>query len=199
MCVHIFSTLALSSLIIPKTVGNYFSSLYESTCESTILAKLSRLKLKEINNNILMDYKFNVNNKVLTSEKNLINGREILEKAGFTPVGQFDLYKKLQGHEFEPIQEEEQVDLAEPGIEMFKVIYRESLTFIVDDESYPTSETALTPLEIFQIIKKSPTSYYLKQILEHMEINYKNDETKSIDMLGNLLFITCKREPTTVS
>ncbi len=146
-----------------------------------------------------MEYKFTVNNKVLTSEKNLINGREILEKAGFFPVDQFDLYKKIQGHEFEPIQESEQVDLAEPGIERFKVIHRKSLTFIVDDEPYPTSETELTPLEIFQILKKSPTSYYLKQILGHMEITYKDDETKSIDMIGDLLFITCKREPATVS
>lgn len=146
-----------------------------------------------------MEYKFTVNNKVLTSEKNLINGREILQKAGFSPVDQFDLYKKIQGHEFEPIQEEEQVNLAEPGIERFKVIHRKSLTFIVDDEPYSTIETELTPLEIFQIIKKNPTSYYLKQILEHMEINYKNDETKSIDMIGNLIFITCKREPATVS
>jgi len=146
-----------------------------------------------------MEYKFTVNSKVLTSEKNLIKGREILEKAGFAPVNQFDLYKKLQGHEFEPIQDEEQVDLGEPGIELFRVNHRESLTFIVDDEQYLTSETELSPLDIFKIIKKSPTSYYLKQILEHMEINYKNDETKSIDMIGNLVFITCMRGPATVS
>ncbi len=146
-----------------------------------------------------MSYNFKVNEKQLSSDNKTISGSEILKIAGFEPEEDFDLYKKIQGHEYEPIQFDENVDLEEPGIEKFKVSVRKSIKFEVDDEEYETSELELTPIEIFKIIGLDSSKFYLKQIKGHMDITYKNDEHKSIDMLGHLKFITCKREAATVS
>ena len=146
-----------------------------------------------------MSYQFKVNNQVLSSDDRIISGTEILELADFVPIEDFDLYKKIKGHEFEPIQYDEDVDLDEPGIERFRVTHRKTINFSVDDEEYATNEVVLTPIEIFQIIGLNSSAFYLKQIKGHMEITYKNDEHKHIDMLGHLKFITCKNEPTTVS
>lgn len=146
-----------------------------------------------------MSFNFKVNEKLLSSDNKIISGSEILKIAGFEPEEDFDLYKKIQGHEYEPIQFDENVDLEEPGIEKFKVSVRKSIKFEVDDEEYETSELELTPIEIFKIIGLDSSKFYLKQIKGHMDITYKNDEHKSIDMLGHLKFITCKKEAATVS
>lgn len=146
-----------------------------------------------------MSFKFKVNEKLLSSDNKNISGSEILKIAGFEPEEDFDLYKKIQGHEYEPIQFDENVDLEEPGIEKFKVSVRKSIKFEVDDEEYETSEIELTPIEIFKIIGLDSSKFYLKQIKGHMDITYKNDEHKSINMLGHLKFITCKKEAATVS
>lgn len=146
-----------------------------------------------------MSYQFKVNNQLLSSDNRIISGTEILELADFVPIEDFDLYKKIKGREFEPIQYDENVDLDEPGIEKFRVALRKSIAFSVDDEEYITDEIELTPIKVFQIIGLDPSKFYLKQIKGHMEITYKNDEHKSIDMLGHLKFITCKNAPTTVS
>lgn len=146
-----------------------------------------------------MKFKFKVNNVLLGSDNQMITGGGILQIAGLQPSDDFDLYMKLHGKEFEPIQESENVDLAMPGIEKFKVLPRKSLKFRVDDEKYETDELELTPLQIFQIVGLDSAKYYLKQIKGHLEITYKNDVNKSIIMLGNPKFITCKNEPTTVS
>ncbi len=147
----------------------------------------------------MMSFNFKVNEKQLSSDNKIISGSEILRIAGFEPEEDFDLYKKIQGHEYEPIQFDENVDLEEPGIEKFKVSIRKSIKFEVDDEEYETSELEVTPIEIFKIIGLDSSKFYLKQIKGHMDITYKNDEHKSINMLGHLKFITCKREAATVS
>ena len=99
-----------------------------------------------------MNYNFKVNGKLLSSDNKIISGSEILKIAGFEPEEDFDLYKKMQGHEYEPIQLDENVDLEEPGVEKFKVSVRKSIKFDVDDEEYETNELELTPIEIFKII-----------------------------------------------
>lgn len=146
-----------------------------------------------------MSFKFKVNNEMLSSDNNVVSGAEILGIAGCKPVEDFDLFKKVKGHDFELIQYDEKVDLEEPGIESFKVGLRKSITFRVDDEDYTTDKIELTPMEIFKIIGLDPSKFYLKQIKGHLDITYKNDENISINMLGHLKFITCKREPATVS
>ena len=146
-----------------------------------------------------MSFKFKINNVVLSAESQVITGTEILTIGGFQPPEDFELYLKLEGKEFEPIQFDENVDLGLPGIEKFIVNPKKPLKFWVDDEKYETDEIELTPTQILQIVGLNPTKYYLKQIKGHIEITYKNDTDKNIIMLGNPRFITCKNEPTTVS
>lgn len=144
-------------------------------------------------------YRIKVNKEVLSSDNRTISGSEILKIAGYEPVEDFDLYQKMQGKEYEPIQLDEQVNLDEPGIEKFKAAPRKSIDFDVDDELYHTESLELTPIDIFKIIGLDSSKFYLKQIKGHLDISYKNDEHKSINMLGHLRFITCKREAATVS
>lgn len=146
-----------------------------------------------------MSFKFKVNKEQLSSDNKIISGAEILRIAGFEPEEDFDLYKKIQGHEYEPIQLDENVDLEEPGIERFRASVRKAIRFEVDDEVYQTEEIELTPIDIFKIVGLDSSKFYLKQIKGHMDITYKNDEHKIINMLGHLKFITCKREAATVS
>jgi Multiubiquitin len=146
-----------------------------------------------------MSFNFKVNKEQVSSDNKIISGSEILKIAGFEPEEDFDLYKKIHGHEYEPIQLDENVDLEEPGIEKFKVSARKAIKFDVDDEEYQTENIELTPIEIFKIIGLDSSKFYLKQIKGHLDITYKNDEHKSINMLGYLKFITCKKEAATVS
>ena len=146
-----------------------------------------------------MEYEVKINNKrYLSLEKN-VTGVQILTLGGFVPVEDFDLYKRIQGREYEPIQLDEKVDLEEPGIEFFKVIPRIELIFEIDDENFTTKEFEMTPLEILRIVNCNPEEFYLKQLTKHMEITYKEDMNKSIEMINHPIFITCKLGPTTVS
>ena len=146
-----------------------------------------------------MQYKVKINGSIIIFQEKIVKGSDILEKAEFVPIEEYDLLKEIQGREFEPIQNDEKVDLSEPGIEKFKVLKREKLVFYVDDEKYFTNEIELTPIEILEILGLSQEEYYLKEIKNHLEINYKNDEYKSIIMLHKPKFITCVNEPTVVS
>jgi len=146
-----------------------------------------------------MKFDFKVNESMLSNDNKIISGTEILSKAGFEPAENYDLYKKITGREFEPIQYDETVDLSEPGIEFFKVSHRRDISFEVDDETYSTHELEMTPIQILKVVNYESPKYYLKQIKENMEITYKNDMHKTIDMIGHLKFITCKNEPATVS
>jgi multiubiquitin len=146
-----------------------------------------------------MTYSYKVNNQMLSTDNQFVSGSEILELVGFEPVENFDLFKRIEGREFEPIQLDEKVDLGEPGIERFRAAPKKTISFSVDDEKYKTDEIDLNPVDIFNIIGLDSSKFYLKQIKGHMEISYKNDEHKEIRMLGHLKFITCKNEPTTVS
>jgi hypothetical protein len=147
----------------------------------------------------MSSYKFTVNGKEYSSDEKIIPGEKILSIANFLPVEDFDLLKKIKGHEFEPIQLQEKVNLEEPGIELFKVFPHKELPYTLDDEESSTKDLELTPVEILKIHGYNTDQYYLKQIKRPMEINYKNDLEVRIVMLDHPKFITCKKEPTTVS
>lgn len=142
---------------------------------------------------------FKVNGKNFSSNEGTISGRQILEMAGFLPVDDFSLTVKFEDRDFEPVQLQESVDLTAQGIEMFKVKPKKELKFEVDDEKYSTTETELTPVEILNKAGLKSEQYYLKQILGHQEISYKEKEAELISMLHNPKFISCKKGPATVS
>jgi hypothetical protein len=144
-------------------------------------------------------FNFKVNGKTYSSTEGTISGGQILEIAGFLPVEDFNLFMKIEHRDFEPVQMEASIDLAAKGIEMFKVKPKEELKFEVDDEKYSTTEIELTPVEILDKAGLKSEQYYLKQILGHQEISYKDKETELISMLHNPKFISCKKGPATVS
>jgi hypothetical protein len=146
-----------------------------------------------------MKLNFKVNNEVFSSENPIISGADVLRIAGLKPEDGIELYKKVNGNELIAVNYEEMIDLKEPGTETFITEVRKQIKFEVDDERYFSDKMELTPLEIFTIIGLDHTKYYLKQINGHLDISYKSDENKSIDMRQNPKFITCKREPATVS
>mgnify|MGYP001408489579 CR=1 FL=1 len=146
-----------------------------------------------------MNYKFILNQKEYLHYTAKISGQEILNLGEVAPVDEYDLLKKIQGKEFEPILLDEIVDLSDPGIQHFVTEKRKELMYLMDDEKCYTMNTVLTPVQILQIQGLSPDHYYLKQLMKHREITYKNDLEKQIDMIGEPEFISCKTEPTTVS
>lgn len=70
-------------------------------------------------------YKFKVRSDVYESPNRFITGRQVLETAGLIPPENFKLDLKTQGNRYREIGLEEQVDLAEPGIEKFVAITRD--------------------------------------------------------------------------
>ncbi|MBI2417417.1 MAG: multiubiquitin domain-containing protein [Ignavibacteriales bacterium] len=146
-----------------------------------------------------MNYKFILNGKEYSHDTAKISGKEILNLGEVSPADEYDLLKKIQGKEYEPILLDEIVDLSDPGIEHFVAEKRKELMYSFDDEKYYTMNTVLTPVQILQIHGLNPEHYYLKQLMKHREITYKNDLEKQIDMIGEPEFISCKNEPTTVS
>jgi hypothetical protein len=144
-------------------------------------------------------FEFKVNGKTYSSTEGTISGKQILEMAGFLPIDDFDLTMKIEHHDFEPVQMEESIDLTAKGIELFKVKPKKELKFEVDDVEYSTIEIELTPVEILVKAGLKSEQYYLKQILGHQEISYKDKETELISMFHHPKFISCKKGPATVS
>lgn len=70
-------------------------------------------------------YKFKVRNDVYETPNRLITGRQVLEMAGLIPPENYKLDLKSQGNRYREIGLEEQVDLAQPGIEKFVAITRD--------------------------------------------------------------------------
>ena len=70
-------------------------------------------------------YKFKVRNDVYETPDRFITGRQVLEMAKLIPPENYKLDLKTQGNHYREIGLEEQVDLAEPGIEKFVAITRD--------------------------------------------------------------------------
>lgn len=70
-------------------------------------------------------YKFQVRNTTYESQDRFITGRKVLEAAGLTPPEHYKLDLKAKGNRYREIALDEQVDLAEPGIEKFVAISRD--------------------------------------------------------------------------
>lgn len=144
-------------------------------------------------------FSFKLNNKKYSSSEQCQTGEEILEIVGLTPPEDYELFLKIGGREFEPVQLNEKVDLSQPGLEKFKVKRRFEIPYCLDDEFYSTYECLVTPLQLLQANGYDPQKFYLKQLDGHIEINYKDDLEHEISLRPNMKFITCKKSPTPVS
>lgn len=144
-------------------------------------------------------YTFKIQGRKYESATKFPIGEEILKIAGLTPAEDYELFLKIGNKEFEPVQPKEEVDLSQPGLEMFKVRRRYEIPYELDDEFYSTYECHVTPLQLLKDNGVDPDKFYLKQIDGHNSIDYKNDTGHFISLRPNMKFITCKKGPATVS
>jgi len=130
-------------------------------------------------------YKVKIDNEYFVFDHHFVTGKEILVKAGKTPVECHTLYQKLKHCDFEKIDLNEKVDLAKPGIEHFVVKPPEVFYYTVDDEPETTDQKVLTPNQILELAGIKPVSdYYLVQKNpDGTEISYKGKPNEPIKML----------------
>lgn len=110
-------------------------------------------------------YKVKIGGHYFIFAHHIVTGRELLEKAGITPIECFWLYQKLKDCDFEKIDLTEKVDLANGGIEHFVVKPTEVFNYFVDNEPETTDQKELTPNEMLEAAGLTPVSdYYLVRI-----------------------------------
>lgn len=144
-------------------------------------------------------FEIRVNDRTFNYEKSTITGKELLILIGLNHSTDYEILFKLAGKEFEPIQLDEVVDLADPKIEKFFIKPYPSVVIEVDDEIYPIAHIFMTPTEILTLAGIDADKHYLKQILEAREITYKNDKVHVIAMHHRMKFVSCKIGNTPVS
>ena len=144
-------------------------------------------------------YELKINGKLFKSPKGEINGEELLNLLGLHNSADYEILMKLTDSEFEPIELKELVDLKRPGIEAFQIKPYHSVSIEVDDEKYPVTELLMTPKEIMVLSSIDPQKHYLKQIIGHTDITYKNDADHIIGIKDCMKFSSCKVTSTTVS
>lgn len=147
----------------------------------------------------MRSYAIKINGKKLEVNDRHITGKEVLLLADLEPPQDYELLLKLTQKELEPVQLEEKVDLSNPGIENFHAKPYRKLTIYVDDEQVEVMECFMEPNAILAASGYDPEGFYLKQILGHKEITYKNDPHHIVAIRNKQRFSTCKLEPTTVS
>lgn len=126
-------------------------------------------------------YKVKIGGHYYIFDHQLVTGRELLEKAGITPIECFWLYQKLKDCDFEKIDLKEKVDLAKGGIEHFVVKPTEVFNYFVDNEPETTDEKELTPNQILEAAGLTPVAdYYL------VRINSDGSQTSSKTALPHL-------------
>lgn len=72
-------------------------------------------------------YRVKIDHNHHVISKRFITARELLELAGKTPPESYELEKRMRGGKYVPLELDQEVDLGEPGIEVF--------------ESFPLDET----------------------------------------------------------
>lgn len=90
-----------------------------------------------------------------------VTGKEILVKAGKTPVECFTLYIKKPGCDFEKVSLDEVVDISEGKVEHFVTKEPEVFNYTVDDQPELTDKKALAPVEILKLAGIDPHISYL--------------------------------------
>ena len=129
-------------------------------------------------------FKVKVDNETFLFDSKIVNGEQILIKAGKTPVACFALYQKLKGCDFEKISLDETVDLSNKGIEKFTVKGAEVFHYLLDDEPETTEQKTLSANQILELGGVLPvTDYYLIEIDNTgKEISHKDTPLSPIVM-----------------
>lgn len=146
-------------------------------------------------------YQIKVDNELFVFDHHIVEGKEILEKAGKTPIECNTLYQKFKHCDFEKIAPDDKVDLSKPGLERFVVKGPEVFHYTVDGEPETTDKKSLTANEILQLAGLKPADYYLVQVnADGSQISYKDKPTDPIKMkCPGLKFISVFRGEVPVS
>jgi hypothetical protein len=110
-------------------------------------------------------YRIVVDDREIEFEKPKVTGREILEKAGKTPVDSFTLYQKFKDDDFKKIGLEDLVDLEREGLEKFVTKEPEVFNYTINGEPEMTDKKELTPDEILRLAGINHETHYLVQLL----------------------------------
>jgi hypothetical protein len=128
-------------------------------------------------------YRVKIGDEPFVFDHHLVTGKELLEKAGKTPVECYSLYLKLKGCDFEKVTLSETVDLSKPGIEQFVVKPPEVFHYLVDDEPETTDEKFLTANQILENAGLKLLDYYLVQVFaDGSQKSYKDIPNQRIEM-----------------
>ncbi|WP_079469077.1 multiubiquitin domain-containing protein [Chitinophaga ginsengisegetis] len=137
---------------------------------------------------------FNVEDKPYSTEKQYLTGAEIKQKAGLSKDTELFLTISAPWKD-DPISDDEQVDLARPGIEGFYI--KKKLKFTLDCKDYETDRQYITGTELRKL-GKIPADY---EIYLSISGPYE-DELISDDVRVNLArpgienFYSCKPNTT---
>lgn len=129
-------------------------------------------------------YRVKIGDDSFVFDHHLVTGKELLVRAGKTPVECYSLYQKFKGCDFEKISPSETVDLSKPGIEHFVVKAPEVFHYSVDGEPETTDEKSLTPTQILEAAGVEPvTDYYLVLVnADGSQVSYKDKPNEPIEM-----------------
>ena len=147
-------------------------------------------------------YKVKIGDHHYVFDHHIVTGRELLEKAGITPIECFWLYLKLKNCDFEKIDLTEKVDLAKGGIEHFVGKPTEVFNYFVDNEPETTALKELTPNQMLEAAGLTPVSdYYIVRINpDGSQTSLKDSPNTAMKMVCPAIkFISAFRGETNVS
>lgn len=129
-------------------------------------------------------YKVIIDKEPYIFDHHIVTGKEVLEKAGKTPIECHSLYLKLKHCDFELIKPTDKVDLTEKGVEHFITKPPVVFHYTVDSEPETTDQKELTPDQILEAAGITPVSdYYLVQINpDGSQTSYKDTPNIPIKM-----------------
>lgn len=127
-----------------------------------------------------MKYRVKIGDDYFVFYHHLVTGKQLLETASQLPVECHTLYQKFRNGDFKRFGLQDEVNLAEHGVEHFVVKPPEVFHYTIDTDPETTEEKELTPNEILKLADITPLEdYYLVQVLHDGEqISYlgKGDE-----------------------
>lgn len=144
-------------------------------------------------------YHLIINGKQHHFEQEIITGEELLKLIGIVHTAEFEILERKSAEEWAPVEQMQQVQLKKEHPNEFIVKHYREVALFLDDEEYPFTEIFMTPREIMGLAKMNPQTHYLKQIIGHTDITYKNDPDHIIGMRNGMKFSSCKIASTPVS
>jgi len=145
------------------------------------------------------NYHLIINGKPHHVDKEIITGEELLKVIGIVYPAEFEILERKSTEEWAPVEQAQPVKLKKEQPNEFNVRHYREVSLFLDDEEYPFTEIFMTPKAIMGLAELNPQTHYLKQILGHTDITYKNDPDHIIGMRNGMKFSSCKIASTPVS